>query len=511
MKVVIFNFDVNKIENEIDQAVNNIITESNSVANLAIEGYRSLKLSFDLRFAISMLNKAFTDKTEVQRYLSELKKTLTNVDSIVKSYLKIKDQKNVIWPISDIKTETCYGAPLKRFVMYLDSLGQTKILNNKLETDVLIIVRVRKTDDKILASAGPCIVKNNRTIIGMMEINITNMTFSEKRTHFDKYSDTMTLLHELFHALAFNAGIYNKLSFDLKNINNPNNRLKDTSRFNYLNKMQYIPGQDPLLDNEHWNQSYIPNDLMIPIERIDTLLTIFTLEYIEYVSIYDEIKVFRENLQHNYLASEIKDYQEFFRYKCNDKQPSIYPSFCSNAERMKIKSGCDSTYMFKAKCGGTKLQNNCYERISNKYENCIAKSDPSSGVSVKNFEKRGDTSRCFETPDQKASYCLRVNIENGIIKVMLPNDTFVSCTFSESGKPMKFSYDDGKGKKNDFEILCPDIKRFTDYYNKMSCPDMCFGNGFCSNGECKCFEGYDPFTNCKTFSPKNTAETKFLL
>jgi hypothetical protein len=486
------------------------VTESNSVVNVTIEGYRPLKLTFDLRYVMMFLKGTRVDDKEIQRFLAELKATLTNVDSIIKSYLKIKDQKNIFWPIADIKTEKCYGNPLRSFVMGLDSKGQTKIMNNKIETDVMIFVRIRNTDDNILASAGPCIVKNNRTIVGMMEINKKNLNLDSNRTFFEKYSDVMTLLHELFHALAFNPGIYNKLSFDLKNINNPNNRLKDTSRFNYLNKMQFIPGQNPLLDNEHWNQSYIPNDLMIPIERIDTLLTIFTLEYIEYVSTMDEIKVFRENLQYNYLASEIKDYSAFFKYKCDDK-PSVYPSFCSNSERLAPNNGCDSTYMFKAKCGTTKLDNGCYERISNKAENCITPFDPKSGVSKKVFEIRGEpTSRCFETPDKKASYCMKVNLENNLLKVMLPNDNFVTCSYQNSGKPMKFSYEEG-GVKKDFEIVCPDIKRFTDYYNKMSCPDMCFGNGFCSEGKCRCFEGYDPFTNCKSFSPSNTAETSFIL
>lgn len=446
----------------------------------------------------------------MNRFITELKSTLTKVDSIIKSYVKIKDQKNQVWPITTIKSETCFEQPLKKLLMFIDSASQTKIMNNKIETDVLIIVKVRDTQDDILAAAGPCIVKNSRTIVGMMELNKKNMPLRSSRPAFEQYSDVMTLLHEMFHALAFSPGIHNSLSKDLKDIKKPGNRLNDSSRFNYLMKMTSIPGQDPLLDNEHWNQAYIPNDLMIPIERIDTVLSIFTLEYIEYVSKYDEIKVFRQNLQYNYIATEIKDFSNFFGYKCaRDIPKSVYSNFCSNDERLKIQKACDSTYMFKAKCGNKLLANNCYEKVSDKRENCVAKFDKSSGVSMTNFETRGQNSRCFETPDGSDSYCLQVTLENNLIKIMLPNDNFVSCHVSNSKKPVSFSYDVG-GKKKDFELLCPDVKRFTDIFNKMNCPNMCFGNGFCSNGQCKCFEGYDQFSNCEKKSVSSTAETSFI-
>jgi hypothetical protein len=491
--------------------VNNIINESSTEANAQIEGYRPLKIAYDLRFVYLFMKGMKFDQVETDRFVKELKETLSKVDDLVKTFLKIKDQKNQVWPVSDISTETCYGVGLKRFLMVLDGQSATKTINSKIETDVLMIVKIRKTNDSILASAGPCVVKNSRTIVGMMEINYTNLQLKSNRAPFEKYSDIMTLLHELFHALAFNAGIYSGLSADLKNLNKPGNRLNDSSRFNYLQKLKDIPGQDPLLDNEHWNESYIPNDLMIPIERVDTVLSIFTLEYIEYVSKFDEIKVFRQNLQYNYMATEIKNFSEFFTYDCNKETgpTSKFKNFCTNKEKLTTKSGCDQTYMFKAGCNGNKLKNNCWERKAEKTGSCISDDKSLSGVSLKVFETRGLESRCIESADKKDAYCMRIGLENNEVKIKFPNDNFVTCGPAKSGKPVTFSYDIN-GVKKTFDILCPNVKRFIEVYNRMACPKMCHGNGFCSDGKCKCFEGYDNQTHCEHKKNYSTAETNFI-
>lgn len=497
-------------EKEVNKAVDKIIAESGTELTAQIDGYRPLKITYDIRYLYLFLKGTKVSPPEIDRYMKEFKETLAKVDEMVKTFLKIKDQKNQVWPISDIQTEACYGGPLKGFINKLDASGPTKIMNNKIETDVLIIVRIRKTPDQILASAGPCIVKNSRTIVGMMEINKENMEFASTRAPFEKYSDAMTLLHELFHALAFNEGIYKNLATDLKNLSNPNNRLNDKKRFEYLQRLAFIPGGNPLLDNEHWNESYIPNDLMIPIERVDTVLSIFTLEYIEYVSKFDEIKTFRQNLQYNYMATEIKDHKEFFSYDCSKETgKSKYKNFCTNKEKITTKSGCDSTFIFKAGCNGNKLKNNCFERKAEKTGSCITELKPGTPVAVKAFETRGLTSRCIEAADSKDAYCMRIALEKNDIKIMMPNDNFVTCSIGQSQKPISFSYEIN-GKPTKFEIMCPDVKRFVDVYNRFACPDMCFGNGFCSDGKCQCFEGYDSTTNCKTKKSYSTAQTNFI-
>ena len=63
----------------------------------------------------------------------------------------------------------------------------------------------------------------------------------------------------------------------------------------YLSKLKKLPPNlDPLIADEHWEPSLIPNDLMVPQERIDAILSIFSLEYLENIS--KKIKTNKQNL-----------------------------------------------------------------------------------------------------------------------------------------------------------------------------------------------------------------------
>lgn len=41
------------------------------------------------------------------------------------------------------------------------------------------------------------------------------------------------------------------------------------------------------------------------------------------------------------------------------------------------------------------------------------------------------------------------------------------------------------------------------------CKDFCNGNGFCSNGYCDCFDGYDIKDNCKSYLKTHEDMTLF--
>lgn len=40
-------------------------------------------------------------------------------------------------------------------------------------------------------------------------------------------------------------------------------------------------------------------------------------------------------------------------------------------------------------------------------------------------------------------------------------------------------------------VKCPNYQIFKDTFKLTDCPDFCHGNGFCSNGGCECFDGFD--------------------
>lgn len=54
-----------------------------------------------------------------------------------------------------------------------------------------------------------------------------------------------------------------------------------------------------------------------------------------------------------------------------------------------------------------------------------------------------------------------------------------------------------KGTKNT-HLICPNLEKFLTFYKKTNCKDFCNDNGFCSDGKCICYEGYEESTNCKT-------------
>ena len=118
-----------------------------------------------------------------------------------------------------------------------------------------------------------------------------------------------------------------------------------------------------LLKDSHWDQNFLFNDLMAPMERYDQVITIYTLEFLDQIS--PNIKMKRENLQPNYLMDGIFDFKEIYKYKCGNRdEKSKYPTFCTKKELKRGGTVCDVSAMFKTACDSSSLNsvNNCYSR-----------------------------------------------------------------------------------------------------------------------------------------------------
>ena len=367
--------------------------------------------------------------------------------------------------------------------------------------------------DNILASAMPANVdsKTKRTTVSAIRINPKNFNFKGKND-LELFSNVNTLFHEFLHSIAFNGSLYNNLKKDLDDLNKAfktgnfeRSRFeKEDEKYFYLSKLRHVPGTNPLIDDEHWNPAFIPNDLMVPVERIDSIISIFTMEYMDLVNnnVGDgEFIVRRKGLQPNYIAEEINSFEEFFQYKCEAKEEeSKYPTFCTEIEKRKVRTSCDPSYLFKAKCG-PKLVNNCYEKVADKNENCL---DDSFKGKLEQFESRGYDSRCIESGDKTRSYCMRVTFDGENLRILFKDDTFIECNKKNSSQVVEKEVN-----KKQITFRCPDVQRFKDFYERTKCPNMCHGRGFCINGKCDCFAGYDSLNNCKELMKSSKVSTSF--
>lgn len=86
-----------------------------------------------------------------------------------------------------------------------------------------------------------------------MAINIAKINF-KNLDHFSLYTNLMTVVHEVFHIFGFSPAFNVKVKKMAKDSNN-----------DYLSKLKKLPNNvEPLIAEEHWEPSIIPNDLMVP-------------------------------------------------------------------------------------------------------------------------------------------------------------------------------------------------------------------------------------------------------
>ena len=489
--------------------------------------YRSIEITYDIREVVRKISEDSDFKEERDGdFYAAFKEVLQTVDSILKKFLKVEiEEDRDPLKISKMKRtdiKSFQGRDMKALIRSIDSSSGQNIFSSDMMTDFYILAEVTKADNDILATAGPfgIISKTSRAVCGHLLVNLNNLKIPADNA-LQKYSNVMTIVHELFHALAFNAGIYEDLAKDLANTDTKKTiddafkgkkfnmklnytKLQDQDTFFYLNQLRHVKDKDNLLiDEEHWNPTYLPNDLMVPIERYDTVLSIFSLEYIEYIAYGWSVKTNRKNLQSNFLMDEISDYEHFFTYQCGDEEVSPYSSFCSAKEKMSQNRGCNSSYLMKTKCDRSEwLDNKCFENKALKNENCLSM-DGSAGATIYPIETRGYQSRCVPGHEpfraggklgMKTAYCLEVKFNKNDVIFVSPTGQTVVCT--EGLDRVDMVIKEGSGDKV-YPILCPETKQFKSKYMRTACPELCHGNGFCSDGICSCFDGFDHETNCK--------------
>ena len=480
---------------------------SNIVEEASVEGYHPIKIVYDnslLMRSIASLKISKDDKRKIFNHINIL---IEKSDSFIRKYLLVKDMDaaNSTVNLGRAIPATCGSDKYfnsRRMSQFKDRL--------EVNADVIVFVDVWDEDSDELAIASGCKKReDNRSSVGRLSLNVSNLRHNGGNV-FELYDELMTVTHEMFHVFGFS-------SFFVENIR----KQKMESHLKYLPSLKTLK-YDPLVDNDaHWNPAVIVNDLMVPLSRVDAVLSVFSIEYLDNIS--ENMITTKKDLQNNYLMDEVFDFNEFFKMDCNKKEYQIqtgeftgnakYDGYCTKDQLNNRAEGCDRSYIYKTKCSeytdpttGKRgaLDNNCYEKKASKKGICInADESPSSSTP---FESFGDDSRCFVDADQDDSYCIKVKLQADRI-VLLVNEQRYECRVSFEKITIEYKKGSKTRKK---KILCPDFDHFKKTYELGSCPSFCHANGFCSNGKCVCFDGYDSKSHCKDKLNDHDSLTRFI-
>jgi hypothetical protein len=447
--------------------------------------YRKINIVWDKSLLTSTLKKLGASKKQ-----ADIERLIVKVDGAIKKYIKVKKDIN-----TKIDIPKGFGHCNNNETNIFEPKNFTE--NLTIESDLFIFLYAVSENSNTLAAAAPCLKnENDRTYIGRLLVNIDNLKFTYGN-YYEQFNEVNVIFHEVLHIMAFHSYMHKGLVEEIKKSTFP-------TKFKYLKELSYIR-DDPLLGEAHWNEAYLPNDLMIPVDRIDSKLTIFSLEYLDLVS--NEIKTERKNLPNNFLLDEITDLKDFFSYKCTSGlEKSKYSLFCTEKQFHKGGSSCDRSRLYKSACGNSVLKNGCTSMQSLKNYICT---DSNVDPKKKNrFEYYGEDSRCFEgkasngTPQ---SLCLQFESNSKGILVTSAGSQY-QCT--REGEVIKMSVEEGEYIYST-EFICPNPKEFKRIYNLTNCPFNCFGNGHCSDGQCLCFDGYEQSTHCRTLSQISNNGARF--
>jgi hypothetical protein len=306
-----------------------------------------------------------------------------------------------------------------------------------------------------------------------------------------------TIVHETFHAIAFN--IYWQDIIEFKDI---------PARFQWLNNLLVpaIQSGQKIFDQGHWQSNYIPNDLMVPVSAPDLIWTELTVEFIEYRL--PDSQVSRKALPFNPFFSDLDAPSRIVTHRCEDDDPvSKLPLFCSKQQAQENAYGCSADFTFVSRCHGDELlSNNCHPFVAEKELNCRDSLLQNTGYP---FESRSPESRCFEgvakDPNHRTSYCLSYKVERDVVNIIVQG---ISYPCSKSGEEVEVVYTQDE-QEMAFDIKCPDLDRFRRYHLRTSCPEDCNHHGICSAGKCICHTGWDAETNCKGRTVASTTQNLF--
>jgi hypothetical protein len=394
-----------------------------------------------------------------------IKQILVKVNSILQMYIRISNDEETIIKIPAGKRCGFHFEKDTQFNSHLIML--TRMFTPKMK------------EKSIIARSIYC-KKNlkNRAIIGVIEINeekIINMNASNT-----KYKDfLMTIVHETMHTLAF----HDDEDMLLR-------KRKINPKHKHLSIVKKMSTQ--VYDNGHWMEEYLPDDLMVKYSKSNSVISIFSLELLEHQS--STYHGQRKNLVANSLSSNFENFETFMNYQCIDDEPPGYDAFCSKAEAEGDFKGCSSDYVFQTMCSSQKSLNNCYKKNVVSAGNCMDQIIQPN-YKLFGFEHRGSDSRCFVNEMEKSSYCLKYEIIDKRLFIVIAGNRY-ECR--ESDEIIRVSYAFDKLQNYNLKIKCPHKEDFMAEERKTFCPDDCNQNGFCSNGKCVCFSGFTAETNCKT-------------
>lgn len=454
--------------------------------DLVDDNFRKINIVWDM----SILKKNLKDMGKEAKY-GQIQSLIIKVDNAMKKFISIKNDADV-----NVRLPSNFSACRTDRTPYFNADYFPDPI--WVEADLLIFVYAMSEDSSTLAAASPC-KKNehDRSYVGRMVLNISTLSF-EYDDYYSQINEVYTVFHETLHILAFHDYIHSGFSQDVKSGDFP-------FRFPNLKKMKAIR-DDPMEDNAHWNQAYLPTDIMAPYSRIDGMLSIFSMEYLDMVS--SEIRTNRSSLPNNFQLDEITDFTDYFTYKCYDfSSVSRYSSFCTQQEMQKDEFGCDRSKNFKTTCSSQPLMNGCYERISHNKYICSNPFTPENDRL--RFESYGQNSRCFDgilKNGSSQSMCLQFEINlNGVMVKALGSS--YQCTREGEIITMKQNVTGGFYES---KFICPDPNEFKKMYELTNCPHNCYGNGFCSSGECMCFDGFDKGTDCRTVLNSSSGSSRFV-
>lgn len=469
---------------DIDQLLDTETEESET------ESYRKINVVWDRSILMRSLEKlGMTDKFKMIHSL------IFRVDMALKKYIQLTSQSKKILNIPK-NFKHCEN---RRSDDFNRKNFSQEIL---IEADLIIFLVGEFNDNDVLATAAACKINdNNRAYVGRLYLNLKNLDF-DYNNYFKQRSDIMVVFHEVLHIIGFE-----KVFLQKGDAHNPFKGVPLGEQFGYLKKLENLP-VDPIDQDFHWNAEYFGNDLMSPTDRIDNTITIYTLEYLDSIS--PEIKTDRSALPNNFMLDEITSFNSFFAYECKDDDAAPdYSVYCDFEEVSSRKNSCDRSRLYKTTCGRQRLANNCFSKkpltkyaCSNVFQ---------SKENIKMFETYGNTSRCFNTQKGGAMYnsmCLDFEVNDA--GVLIKSEGFeYQCT--ETGQVLTMKTEK-EGRVYELDVVCPDAEEMRELYRKTYCPFNCYGNGFCSNGKCSCFDGFSAKDYCreKTVSSIITRFTRAL-
>lgn len=408
---------------------------------------------------------------------AHLKTLLFKASAILRMYVFIPETapRRVVVPSGNVCPE--YKVPQdKLYDAHLVMLSRIYDANQEEETTIAKSVSCKHDTDQ-------------RAIIGRIAFNSQKMILPE-HSQTMQYDYLNTIVHETIHTLAFHST--NKELIVNRDVKPEKKHLLKIKK---INPEIYLDG--------HWSEAFVPTDLMTPISRSGSVMTIFSLEMIEQRSPGYITSV--KKLPNDLFFDDVNDVDAFFKYRCSEGDArSKYRFFCSKRQVDDNFSGCSMDYTYVSKCSSTRLDNNCFRMFGVTEYNCL--DDTADEKYVAEFEHRGVDSRCFESPNMGRGLCLKYKVKTSSVTVIVGTDTY-ECT--RSGEEIQLRYTYENGNYNDIKLKCPDIQSFIKYATKTTCPNDCNKNGFCSNGKCICFDGYDAGTNCATDSAVTTNDNLF--